>query len=219
MTEHNETIPTAGQRVADYLARIRMHSAGDQGAVAESLTTLGLPTKPSTVARIESGRQDPNLDQLLLLALFDGGRGLRDMLQVPFKIGNVIIETAFDLDCLLGYEGDSRTPDPSAEQLELLKTGRTAWYRATVTIDDTLINRQFRRIAEELDVDVADVVRATRERYGASSVWRVINDRTAERLAQDDPQPPLGSGTWQAYRSHAVRAVTREIAEHLGEPR
>jgi len=225
MTEQSETIPTAAQRVSAFLTRMRVLTGGDHGAVAECLTALGLPTKPSTITRIESGRQDANIDQVLLLALFETGYGLRDMLQVPFKIADVIIETEKERDrLLLGWtlQAALARRAPAVDKAEAPKRPRASYKavgvsgaeRVSILVDNTLIDRRYRQIAEELGVAVADVKTATHELYGGG-VYRVINDRTLDRLSKDDPQPELGSATWQAYRSHAVRAVTREIGEHL----
>ena len=95
-----------------------------------------------------------------------------------------------------------------------------AWLAATGTAHRTFKRRRDRLIAAELGVE-PDPVAAAAERLFLRSVFadRLANVevviRTDRRASQDEDPPAFGSAKRKAYRSHAIRAVTREIGVEI----
>lgn len=205
MTKRTQRVPTAAQRVAQRLRAARTAGGWDQATVAELLTALGSPTKPSTITRIESGAQPATIEQLLLLALFLSRDALRSVLSPPFTIGTLTVRDAADLDSLLlGYHAD--------ELGELVTTGLDG--QADRRVSGFWDDRRHKMLAQSLSTTPAKVTAAAHKLYGHGAD-REISTRFQARLKKVSPQPEPESASWRAYRSHAVRAVTREIGDAL----
>lgn len=200
----NKPLPTAAKRIAETIRAHRTAGAWDQATMAALLTALGSATKPSTITRIESGDQGVTIEQLLLLALVMP-QGLRDLLAPPFTIGTLAVRDQADLDALLA--GTHIDHNGVAIQ--------TALDEAAFGIINPLWDDQrHASIATSLGTTPRKVANAAQRLYGHGADQEV-NARFTARLAEVTPKPKPETAQWRAYRSHAVRAVTKEIGEAL----
>lgn len=205
----SEYIPTASERIAERVRALRTKGEWDQATVAEILTALGSPAGPSTIARIERGDQPLSVDQLLLLALFAGPDGLRSLLVPPFTIGEITVRDEHDLEHLIGGRSAGAYVDDDGVRLAANISTPLA-ERVTPAYEA----RRHRMIAETLRTSERKVSNASQRLYGRGADAE-IRARFSERLRELDPAPERDSAQYRVYRSHAVRAVTKEIGEAL----
>lgn len=201
----NETIPTATERIGERIRELRTFAGADQAGAAELLTALGSPAQPSTVTRIETGAQPPTVEQVLLFAMFASAGGLRNLLVPPFRIGDLVVRTDADLDTLFGGY-----PDQDGEPLPVKHIVRQYARRS----NDLWDAQRDRGIARTLRVQPEKVAATARRLYGCSAE-NEVRARLAARLDELDEPPAGETPAYRAYRSHAVRAVTKEIGEAL----
>lgn len=206
----SETVPTAVERVAAAIS-IEREAFGGHQHLADALTTIGIPVTRSTLSRIEAGKQPADLVITLGIALL-GNQGLAGLLRGSgsVRIGDLVVESDDDWRALLGepvqVPREWRAPVESA-----------TWQNARNLAQDAIRTRTDLTIAASVRAD-ADQVREASMRLFGRPAHSEISSRTADRAARDpDPQP--GDDRWRAYRSHAVRSVTREIRDHLQERR
>lgn len=196
--KRNQPIPTAAERVAQALPEFRERMGGGRH-LADALTALGVPTTISTISRIEAGKQPASLEEVLALALL-APYGLNNVLELPYRIGDVDIESLPDDAAVKGV------PNPTSG----------AWLKARELADSAVVRRTNLQLADSLDRPEAEIDAASRALFGQPAHIE-INERTVRRASRENGARTLGDTTWQAFRAHAVRAVSREVADHLDE--
>ena len=175
-------------------------------AVAAAMTALGVPTRPATVRRLESGAQPMTAEQLLMLTgLLAPGEGLTGLVGMqPFRIGAIAFRDEAAIEQLL------TGAHPTEERTAVDRMGQIMEGADRVWLTHQL--------ADLAHCAPADVDRACLHLWGDPNPQpEVARRRTAQRdratAAGKTPQP--ATPAWRAHQTWAIRQVAQAITEHL----
>lgn len=207
MTRRNETQPSApscSERVAGNLRELRQRRSWSHVLVADALTSVGVPTKSATIARIERGSQAMTLEQLLALAtIFSEDGGLRALVRGSMTVGELQLDDEHATDVLL--LGDDARAQSDASR------------RAKDVASRLLLDARARQIAEHIGRPVDDVEAAAQQLYGRGAGEAVFM-YVAESLALwtlNDSNDDDAQAAVRAYTTNAIRRIGTEIRHQL----
>jgi transcriptional regulator with XRE-family HTH domain len=220
-TRPHGPLPPPSARAAQGLRALREAEGWSHATVAAILTSLGMPTKEATIARIERGTQAMSVDQLAALSLL-ASSGMAGLLGPPFRVGEVSVGGVVEVDALLA---GIRLRDPQSA----FEGKRALLEPIRASVDGVVARERAEQVASYLGIDVDQVVAAAAELWPDQTVGSVLKERVAERFRAvasadadlSDPDVELVmADPWVARRAfitNAIRTVGRDIRAHLDE--